>query len=127
MIQNIIVGLILATGNISSAGNISGAYFVGNGSQLSGVTASDVAASALTGTTLSSNVIYSSLTTVGTLTSLSVAGNVAAGGVRPHVEREVAVVAHRDEVAERLPIRERNDGGAGGRGRDPREALNDDS
>ena len=75
-----------ATANVNTvgvvaSGNITAAYFIGDGSQLTNVTASSVSASTLTGNTLSSNVIFSSLTTVGTLTSLSVTGNVAAGNV----------------------------------------------
>jgi plastocyanin len=63
-------------GEVSATGNITGNYFIGNGSQLTGVTASSVDANALTGNTLSSNVIYSSLTTVGTLANLSVTGDI---------------------------------------------------
>ena len=63
-------------GEVSATGNITGNYFIGNGSQLTGVTASSVDANALTGNTLSGNVIYSSLTTVGTLTNLSVTGDI---------------------------------------------------
>ena len=69
------------TGELSATGNISGNYFIGNGSQLTGVAASSVNANALVGNTLSSNVIYSSLTTVGTLANLSVTGNVTGGNV----------------------------------------------
>ena len=88
-------GLVTATGNItggnlitgglvSAAGNIivnTGSFFIGNGSQLTGVTASGVDANNLTGNTLSSNVLFSSLTTVGTLTSLSVSGNTTSGNL----------------------------------------------
>jgi len=74
-------GNILTAGLISATGNVTGNYFIGNGSQLTGVTASGVAANALTGNTLSSNVIYSSLTTVGTLANLSVAGNTTSGNL----------------------------------------------
>jgi hypothetical protein len=66
---------------VSVLGNVTGNYFVGNGSQLTGVTASGVAASALTGNTLSSNVLLSSLTSLGTLANLSVSGNVTGGNV----------------------------------------------
>jgi hypothetical protein len=69
------------TGLVSTTGNIAGNYFIGNGSQLTGVTASDVDAGALTGNTLSSNVLFSSLTSVGTLNSLSVTGNATAGNL----------------------------------------------
>jgi hypothetical protein len=69
------------TGEISATGNISGNYFIGNGSQLTGVAASSVNADALIGNTLSSNVLYSSLTQVGTLANLSVTANVTGGNV----------------------------------------------
>jgi hypothetical protein len=65
--------------SLVSSGNIttSGGYFIGNGSQLTGIsTASSYPASDLTGNTLSSNVVNSSLTSVGTLASLGVTGNI---------------------------------------------------
>ena len=68
------IGIISATGNI-----ISDAFFIGNGSQLTGIVASSVNANALTGNTLSPNVLFSSLTSVGTLSNLSVSGTVTAG------------------------------------------------
>ena len=69
------------TGIISATGNVTGDYFFGNGSQLTGVAASSVNAGNLVGNTLSSNVLYSSLTTVGTLANLSVTGNTTAGNI----------------------------------------------
>lgn len=69
-------GIVSATGNIVTSGK-----FVGNGSALTGVTSSP-AASLITGTTLSSNVTTSSLTTVGILSSLSVTANVQGGNIR---------------------------------------------
>jgi hypothetical protein len=72
---NVIGGNITTIGSVSAVGNVTGSYFIGNGSQLTGVAGSANAA-LLTGTGLSSNVIYSQLTSVGTLTSLSVAGTV---------------------------------------------------
>jgi hypothetical protein len=69
---------IFTSGGISATGNITGSFFIGNGSQLTGVTADNVNANNLTGNTLSSNVLFSSLTSVGTLSNLSVAGNVTA-------------------------------------------------
>jgi hypothetical protein len=78
---NVAGGNIVTAGNITATGNVAGNYFVGNGSQLTGVTASSVDAANLTGNTLSSNVLFSSLTTVGTLTSLSVSGNVDGGNI----------------------------------------------
>jgi filamentous hemagglutinin len=79
--STVTAGNVLTGGIVSATGNVYGNYFIGNGSQLSGVTATAVDANNLLGNTLSSNVIYSSLTTVGVLTSLSVSGNVAAGNV----------------------------------------------
>jgi hypothetical protein len=67
--------LVSATGNV-----VAGGLFIGNGSALTGVISSP-AASLLTGTTLSSNVITSSLTTVGTLGSLIVTANVNGGNI----------------------------------------------
>ena len=69
------------TGEISATGNIAGNYFIGNGSQLTGVAASSVNANALIGNTLSANVLYSSLTTVGNLANLSVIGNTTSGNL----------------------------------------------
>jgi hypothetical protein len=74
-----VTGNVLA-GNVSTTGNITGSYILGNGSQLTGI-AAGVNANALTGSTLSSNVTTSSLTSVGTLANLSVTGNVVASGV----------------------------------------------
>jgi hypothetical protein len=71
----------LTSGVVSATGNVTGNYFIGNGSQLTGVAASSVDANNLTGNTLSSNVIFSSLTTVGTLTSLSVSGTTTTGNL----------------------------------------------
>ena len=73
--------VLFGTGNVSGTGNIAAGYFIGNGSQLTGVTASSVNANSLTGTVLNSGVVTSSLTSVGVLTSLSVSGNVTAGNV----------------------------------------------
>jgi hypothetical protein len=64
-------------GALSTTGNISGNFFVGNGSQLTGIITSSNA-NLLTGNTLSSNVVSSVLTSVGILTTLSVNGNVTA-------------------------------------------------
>jgi len=78
-------GNIATGGTVSAAGNItagSGSFFLGNGSQLTGVAASSVNANALIGNTLSPNVIFSSLTTVGTLTSLSVSGTTQSGNLQ---------------------------------------------
>ena len=69
------------SGVVSASGNVTGNYFIGNGSQLTGVAASSVNANALIGNTLSSNVLYSSLTQVGTLSNVSITGNVTGGNI----------------------------------------------
>jgi len=68
-------------GNVSTTGNVTANYFIGNGSQLTGVTAASVDAANLTGNTLSSNVTFSSLTSVGTLSNLSVTGDTTSGNL----------------------------------------------
>ena len=74
-------GTFLANTTISATGNIvAGGLFLGNGSQLTGVVSSAPAA-LITGTTLSSNVVNSSLTSVGTLGSLTVTANVTGGNL----------------------------------------------
>jgi hypothetical protein len=74
-------GNVLTGGIVSATGNITGNYFIGNGSQLTGVAASSVNANALVGDTLSSNVLYSSLTQVGTLANLNVTANITGGNL----------------------------------------------
>jgi hypothetical protein len=79
---NIISNNFIGTGNITIAsinanGNITANYLIGNGSQLTGITATTANFANYAG-----NVTVSSqpnITSVGTLTSLSVAGNVTAG------------------------------------------------
>jgi hypothetical protein len=76
-----VTGTLIGNSAISAIGNITaGQFFIGNGSQLTGVV-SVAAAALITGTTLSSNVLTSSLTTVGTLGTLSVTGNVRSGNL----------------------------------------------
>jgi hypothetical protein len=76
---NVTAGGIVTTG---TSGNITGAfavvanYFAGDGSNITNVTATRVAANALTGNTLSANVLNSSLTSLGSLTALTMAGNI---------------------------------------------------
>ena len=55
---------------------LSTSYLYGDGSNITGVTATSIDAGNLTGTTLSSNVLYSSLTSVGTLSSLEVTNDI---------------------------------------------------
>ena len=79
---NIIGGSIRTSGVVSATGNVTGNYIIGNGSQLSGiVSSSNFYANALIGNTLSSNVLFSSLTSVGTLSNLSVSNNVNSGNI----------------------------------------------
>ena len=59
------------TGNSTATGNISASYFLGNGSQLTGVTASSATTAGTVTTAAQPNI-----TSVGTLTSLTVSGNV---------------------------------------------------
>lgn len=70
-------GQVSATGNITTAG-----FYLGNGSQLAGVAASSVDALSLTGNTIANTVLNSSLTSVGTLSNVSVSGNVQGGNLR---------------------------------------------
>jgi fibronectin-binding autotransporter adhesin len=81
-----ITGGNLATGGtVSAAGNITagtGSYFLGDGSLLTGVAAASVNAGNLVGNTLSSNVTFSSLTSVGNLTALSVVGTTQTGNLQ---------------------------------------------
>jgi hypothetical protein len=79
------VGNVNTGGFVSATGNITGAYFIGNGSQLTGVVADSANAETLTGTFLANNVVGSSLTSVGILNGVSVSGvanlaNVTASG-----------------------------------------------
>ena len=80
---NVTANNVLVGNTVSVVGNISANYVLGNGTQLTGVltTASSANAELLSGTTLSSNVVSSSLTAVGNLISLSVVGNIDAGNV----------------------------------------------
>ena len=76
-----VTGTLVGNAIVSAVGNVvAGQFFIGNGSQLTGVV-SVAAAALLTGNTLSSNVVNSSLTTVGTLGTLSVVGNVRGGNL----------------------------------------------
>ena len=72
-------GMVSVAGNVDSTGNISGTYFVGNGSLLTGIQAT-TAAAAITGTTLSANVTASFLQSVGNLNSLVVSNALGGSG-----------------------------------------------
>jgi hypothetical protein len=84
-------GIVIA-GTVSATGNVTGNYFIGNGSQLTGISSSGTNANTLTGNTLSSNVINSSLTSVGTLGNLSVTGNTTSGNI--YTSGEVSAVGN---------------------------------
>ena len=71
----------LNANDILVTGNITGAYLIGNGSQITGVTADSANAETLSGTFLAANVLASSLTSVGNLTNLSVVGTTTSGNL----------------------------------------------
>lgn len=85
-------GNILTAGQVSATGNVTGNYIIGNGSQLTSMTGANVtgtvanATYALSANTASSaNVVLDAaqpnITSVGTLTSLTVTGNVVGGNI----------------------------------------------
>jgi hypothetical protein len=79
---NVSGGNITTGGNANVTGNVTANYFIGNGSQLTGVVASS--ASTATSATTSITVTASAqpnITSVGTLTSLDVSGNVTVGNI----------------------------------------------
>ena len=74
-----------ASGNIISYANITASYFIGNGSQLTNITGANVSGtvanatySTTTGTVTTA--AQPNITSVGTLTTVSVSGNVSSGG-----------------------------------------------
>jgi hypothetical protein len=77
---NITGGNIQTAGLISAAGNVYGCVFVGNGAGLTNLV-STVSGNSLTGTVLAANIVTSSLTSFGTLSQISVAGNVRSGNI----------------------------------------------
>ena len=80
ILGNVTGGNIRTVGQVTATGNIAGNYFIGNGSQLTGVAGSSNAA-LLTGTGLSGNVISSQLRSVGILSQLSVTGTITGGNL----------------------------------------------
>jgi hypothetical protein len=78
---NITGGNIRTGGQVSAVGNIFGDYYIGNGYYLSGVAAASANALALIGNTLSSNVLFSSITGLGNLSNLTVVGNTTSGNL----------------------------------------------
>jgi len=81
-------GLVTVTGNVETSG-----FYIGNGSQLSGVVSS-APASLITGNTLSSNVVNSSLTSVGALNNLIVSN--ALGGTGNIFANNITIAASAD-------------------------------
>jgi hypothetical protein len=69
-------------GNITGANEIHAQYLFGDGSNITNVTANSMNAANLTGTTLASSVIYSNLTTFGSVANITMApnGNIAMSG-----------------------------------------------
>jgi hypothetical protein len=96
-INNMVIGNItpaaVSATTVSATGNVTGNYFIGNGSLLSSITGANVtgtvanatyatsSGSATTAVTVTGNA-QANITSVGTLTSLSVTGNVDSGNVR---------------------------------------------
>jgi hypothetical protein len=84
---NITGANILTAGLISATGNVTGNYIIGNGSTLSDITGANVtgtvssATSATTAGTVTATA-QPNISSVGTLTSVSITGNVQAGNVR---------------------------------------------
>jgi hypothetical protein len=79
---NIVSNNFIGTGNITIAsinanGNVTANYFLGNGSQLTGVSASSANFANYAGNVTASS--QPNITSVGTLVSLSISGNVTAG------------------------------------------------
>jgi hypothetical protein len=65
---------ISASGNIIAANSVFATSYFGNGSALTGIVATNANAQQLVGNTLSPNVLNTSITSVGTLSNLAVAG-----------------------------------------------------
>jgi len=74
---------ILTGGLVSATGNVTGNYIIGNGSQLTSLTGGNVTGQV--GNALISGTVYTNaqpnITSVGTLTSLSVTGNITSGNL----------------------------------------------
>jgi hypothetical protein len=80
---NVAGNVEIQSGGLSASGNITAAYFIGNGSLLSGITAGNITgtvASATVAGTVTTNA-QPNITSVGTLTSLSVTGNITGGNL----------------------------------------------
>jgi hypothetical protein len=73
--------LTISNTGLSTTGNVTAQYFIGNGSQLSGIVAGNIVgqvANALVASTVYTNA-QPNITSVGTLTSLIVSGNITSG------------------------------------------------
>jgi hypothetical protein len=80
---NATVGNLSTAGLITATGNVTGNYFIGNGSALTGINGANVTgqvANALVSGTVYTNA-QPNITSVGTLTSVSISGNVNAGNL----------------------------------------------
>jgi len=73
------LGDVVISGAVNAIGNIDANFFIGNGRQLTGIVV-NADADLIIGPTLSSNVINSSLQTVGTLNSLDVSNALGGSG-----------------------------------------------
>jgi hypothetical protein len=72
---------VTQTGNISAVGNVSGNYIIGDGSALTNITGANITGTVGLAQYVTQNA-QANITSVGTLTSLSVSGNVDAGNLR---------------------------------------------
>jgi hypothetical protein len=74
---------VFANNPISTTGNVTSGYFVGNGSLLSSITGANVTGTVATATTAGTvtTAAQGNITSLGTLTSLSVTGNVVGGNI----------------------------------------------
>lgn len=86
VVSNLTVG-IGAAGNITANGNVTASYFIGNGSSLTSISASNIIGTVANSnySAYAGNVVNASqpnITSVGTLTSVNVSGNATIGGVK---------------------------------------------
>ena len=73
---NVTGGNLVTAGVVSATGNITGSFILGNGSQLTGISATTATTAGTVTTAAQPNI-----TSTGTLTSLAVTGNISAGNV----------------------------------------------
>lgn len=86
----------LGSNAIVTTGNISGGVFIGNGSGLSDLVGANVTGNVPSATIANTvtNPVQSNITSVGTLTSLSVSGNIAANNIAVTTEANLGNVAN---------------------------------